>query len=154
MERLRPSASSTRGALAALICAASLALPASALAAGSMSGSSSSGTAGQIAWVRSAATRFVNAELARSGASACDILYAPLRASHDGRSCEARWSARIAKLLRRPGERRLLHAQLKRIAAAPVSVHGDTATIALATPLMGSSSDSFVWSESCWMLAS
>ena len=151
--------------MTALLCAAAAAaacaLPGAVLATGGgmgsmggMGGTGPSGaTASQVEWVRSAASRFVTAELSGSGSGACAILYAPLRATRGGQTCEARWDARIAKLMRTPGARRLLRAQLRHIAHARVSVHGDVATIALATPLMGGS-NRFVWNENCWMLAS
>ena len=105
----------------------------------------------QVAWVRRAAGKFVHAELAGSGASVCAVLYAPLRASSHGRSCEERWNARLARLLQRRGERALLRVQLRGIAHAGVEVRGSSATLALAHPLLGTSTR-FVWSESCWML--
>jgi hypothetical protein len=129
---------------AALVAPAALALPASA---------HSVGTRGQIAWVRSAATRFVTAELAGDGASACGILNAPLRASERGRTCAERWNTKLAKLLGQPGARANLRAQKRAIATATVLVHANAATIELPAPLMGGA-NRFVWSENCWMLAS
>jgi len=136
---------SLRSALAVLVGAAALVTPASAFAAHSV------GTREQVAWVRRAATRFVTAELTRNGAEACAVLSAPLRITQHGRTCEQRWDARLGQLLREPGSRVRLRAQRRAIASAAVIVHGNTASLGLATPLMDGSSR-FTWSESCWML--
>jgi hypothetical protein len=93
----------------------------------------------------------VTAELTRNGAEACAVLNAPLRATQHGRTCEQRWDAKLAKLLREPGSRMRLRAQRREIASAAVIVHGYNASLGLATPLMSGSSQ-FTWSESCWML--
>lgn len=106
----------------------------------------------QVAWVRRAAVRFVDAELAGSGSDACAVLYAPLRAARHGRSCQQRWNARLARKLHTGGERALLRAQLRQIARAPVNVHGRGAIVELPHALLDGSS-SFVWSEGCWMLS-
>jgi len=143
---------SPRSILTALACTASLLAPA-ALALPATAAAHSVGTPGQIAWVRSAATRFVTAELAGDGASACAILNAPLRGTEHGRTCTQRWTAKLAKLLREPGARASLRTQKRAIAAAAVLVHGNAATIELPASLMGGS-NRFVWSENCWMLAS
>jgi hypothetical protein len=142
---------SPRSTLAALACAVSLLAPAALLPA-SASAAHSVGTASQIAWVRSAATRFVTAELAGDGTSACGILNAPLRATEHGRTCTRRWDGRLATLLREAGARARLRAQKRAVATAVVVVHGNSATIALPAPLLDNASR-FVWSESCWMLA-
>ena len=77
--------------LLALACAgALLATPAAAPAAWST---------GSTAWLRAAVTRLINAELAGDGATACGILYAPLTATVNGRTCAQRWDARLARLL-------------------------------------------------------
>jgi hypothetical protein len=136
---------SLRSALALLVCAAALVTPASVFAAHSV------GTHEQVAWVRRAATRFVTAELTRNGAEACAVLDAPLRATQHGRTCEQRWDVRLGQLLREPGSRMRLRAQRRGISSAAVIVHGNTASLGLATPLMSGSSH-FTWSESCWML--
>jgi hypothetical protein len=136
---------SLRSALAVLVGAGVLVTPASAFAAYSV------GSREQVAWVRRSATRFVTAELTRNGAEACAVLNAPLRATQHGRTCEQRWDAKLAKLLREPGSRMSLRAQRREIASAAVLVHGNTASLGLTTPLMGGSSQ-FTWSESCWML--
>ena len=107
----------------------------------------------QVAWVRRAAGNFVRAELDGSGANACGVLEASLRTTRRGRSCAERWDARIAELLRAPGARARLRAQLRQIASASVTVHGRVASLELATPLT-SGPNRFVWSENCWMLAS
>lgn len=141
----------SRWVIVTVVCVLALSalgwLPASAGA----SGARSSGTAEQIAWVRRAATRFVSAELAGDGASACEVLAAHLRASEHGRTCAQRWDAQLRRLLREPGGRARMRAQKAAIPAAAVTVRGAVASIALPTPLMGSSSR-FVWSENCWML--
>jgi hypothetical protein len=132
-----------RSMLAALVGAATLAVPAGALAAHSV------GTAEQIAWVRRAATRFVTAELTDNGAEACAVLNAPLRATQHGRTCEARWKARLAKLT--AAERVRLRAQRREIPRATVVVRGEYATVHLRGPLM-SGPNRFYWTENCWML--
>jgi hypothetical protein len=142
-----------RSVVATLASAATLATPAALLVPASASGAHSVGTSGQIAWVRSAATRFVTAELAGDGASACGILNAPLRATEHGRTCTQRWDARLAKLLREPGARAHLRSEKRAIGTAAVIVHGDVASIELPRSLMGGA-NRFVWSENCWMLAS
>jgi hypothetical protein len=138
-----------RRTIATLVCALVLALslPAGALAAHSV------GSGEQIAWVRRAASNFVTAELAGDGASACAVLNAPLRATRRGRTCAQRWATRLSRLLREPGARARLRAQRHAIPTAVVTVHGDTASLELAAPLM-SGPNRFVWSENCWMLAS
>lgn len=109
------------------------------------------GAPGQIAWVRSAATRFLTAELAGDGASACAVLNAPLRASIHHRTCAQRWDAKLAGMLRDGQTRKLLRGDLHAVASARVVVHGDLATIELPQPLMHGQSR-FLWTESCWML--
>ena len=128
-----------------LTCAAALVVPASALGAHSV------GSREQIAWVRRAASNFVAAELSRNGAGACGILNAPLRATRNNRTCTQRWNAKLSKLLREPKSRARLHAQERAIPSAVVIVHGDVASLGLATPLM-SGANHFLWTENCWML--
>lgn len=131
---------------AASLCASPLAAPGQTLA------SASGGTTEQRAWVRSAATRFVTAELARDGASACAILVRRLRATEHGRTCAERWDARLSALLRRqPGERKTLRDELRAIPRAAVAVNADVAHIDLPDPLLRGSSR-FLWTENCWML--
>jgi hypothetical protein len=132
-------------AIAVLVSAVVLALPAGAQAAHSV------GSGEQIAWVRRAARNFVSAELAGNGAGACGVLNAPLRATEHGRTCEQRWNAKLAKLLREPGARARLRAQRRAIGSAIVIVHGNVASLELSTPLMGGA-NRFVWTENCWML--
>jgi hypothetical protein len=110
------------------------------------------GSPQQVAWVRSAAQRFVAAELADSAAAACAVLNAPLRGVVRGASCEARWSARLAKLSREPAERSRLGSDRHALSSARVVVRGNSATIELPSPLLHGQSR-FVWSENCWMLA-
>ncbi len=141
-----------RSLLGALACAGTLAGTAALAVPAGAGAEHSVGAPGQIAWVRSAATRFVSAELAGDGAGACGILAAPLRTSTHGRTCAQRWNARIATVLREHGGRARLRAQKHAIATATVVVHGNSAAIDLPTPLMGNASR-FVWSENCWMLS-
>jgi len=133
--------------IAVVACLAMLVVPASAL------GANSAGSREQIAWVRRAATNFVTAELEGNGAGACTILNAPLRTTQNHRTCEQRWSSKLARVLHEPGGRARLRAEEHAIASAVVTVHGDHASIDLPTPLMGESSR-FLWTENCWMLTS
>jgi len=142
---------SPRSAVAVLASAAALAAPGALLAPAGALGAYSVGTSEQIAWVRSAATRFVTAELAGNGAEACGVLNAPLRGTEHGRTCTQRWNAKLAKLLHEPGGRSRLRAQKHAIPTAAVIVHGNVASIDLPTALMGSS-NRFLWTENCWML--
>jgi hypothetical protein len=108
-------------------------------------------TPSQISWVRSAASRFLAAELAHNGAGVCAILDAPMRKSYRDRSCEQRWDATLTRLLRSKAARTELHSDSRAVATAAVVVEGKHATIALPHPLLGGTSR-FLWSESCWML--
>ncbi len=144
---------SPRSAVAVLASAVALAAPGALVAPAGALGAHSVGPSEQIAWVRSAATRFVTAELAGNGADACGILNAPLRGTEHGRTCTQRWNAKLAKLLHEPGGRARLHAQKHAIPSAAVIVHGNVASIDLPTALMGSS-NRFLWTENCWMLES
>lgn len=131
--------------IALALALAALLVPASVAAAHSY------GTPEQVAWVRRAATNFVSAELAGNGAGACAILNAPMRTTVRHRTCEQRWDAKLAAMLREPGGRARLRAQRHAIARAGVVVHGDQATIALRTPLIAGA-NRFLWTENCWML--
>lgn len=135
-----------RRGVAVLVCAIAFVPPASAFGT-----PYSTGTSEQIAWVRRAASNFVGAELSGNGAGACAILIAPLRAARHRRTCAQRWNAKLAKLLHEPGGRARLRAQRRAIPSAAVIVHGDVATIDLASPLMGGSNQ-LVWTENCWMV--
>jgi hypothetical protein len=128
-----------------VLCSALLTPAADALAAHSV------GTPEQIAWVRRAATNFVDDELAGNGEGACGILNAPLRGTHRGHTCAQRIDARLAKIAREPGGRAHLRAQRHAIASAPVVVHGNTASLGVETPLLNGSNH-FLWTENCWML--
>jgi hypothetical protein len=136
---------SFRRTLAVLVCATALVPPASAFGAHSV------GSREQIAWVRGAASNFVTAELSGNGAGACGILNAPLRSTRHNRTCAQRWNAKLAKLLREPGGRARLRAQARAIGSAVVIIHGNVASLDLATPLM-SGPNRFLWTENCWML--
>jgi hypothetical protein len=109
------------------------------------------GSPTQIAWVRSAASRFVAAELAGDGASACAILNRPLRGTIHGRTCTERWDARLATLRSRSAARASLHREARAIDHATVVVHGDAAEIGLPMPLF-KGANRFLWTENCWML--
>jgi hypothetical protein len=113
----------------------------------------SSGTRDQVAWVRRSATNFVKDELQGNGAGACSVLYAPLQATEGHRTCARRWDVRLAAMLRTPGERARLRAQLRAIRSVTVTVRRDTATLHLATPLMQRASR-LLWTSNCWMLES
>jgi hypothetical protein len=134
---------STAACLLAAICVLT---PAS-----SALGASSSGTAEQIAWVRSAASRFVAAELAHNGEGACGVLNAPLRATIHGRTCAQRWDSKLSVMLRNPAKRHLLKAQARAIPSAAVVVRGNVAQLQLSKPLI-SGPNKFLWTEMCWML--
>ena len=144
---------SARSAFAVLASAAALGAPGALLAPAGALGANSVGTSEQIAWVRSAATRFVTAELTGNGADACGVLNAPLRATEHGRTCTQRWNAKLAKLLHEAGGRTRLRAQKHAIPSAAVIVHGNVASIDLPTALMGGA-NRFLWTENCWMLES
>lgn len=135
-----------RWTIVLLACAAALVQCSTASATYSV------GSREQVEWVRRAATNFVKAELAGDGASACAILNAPLRATQRHRTCAQRWNARIARLLSEPGARVRLRSQRRAIASAAVVVHGNVATIGLASPLLSDAANRFRWTENCWML--
>jgi hypothetical protein len=109
------------------------------------------GTPEQVAWVRHAAQRFVNAELSGNGTEACAVLNASLRATVHGRTCEQRWNARLETLLHRQGVRADLRAELRAASSARVVVSGRVASIELPAPLLGGP-NRFLWTENCWML--
>ena len=134
-----------RAAIALLSASAILGAPAAAGAAHSV------GSAEQIAWVRRAAANFVAAELKGNGEGACAVLNRPLRTSVHGRTCAQRWDARIAEMIRRPGERARIRAQARAIPTAVVVVRGNAARIELRTPLINGP-NRFLWNEMCWML--
>lgn len=124
--------------------------PASASAA-AMTAAYSEGTPAQVAWVRSAASRFVQAESRGDGAGACAVLAASLRAKRAGVTCAARWNALLRVRLRSGAVRAALSRDARAIARARVDVHGTAATIALPVALMNGHSR-FRWTENCWML--
>ncbi len=141
--------STNSGLLACTVLASSLALLAPSGAPAYTE--RSVGTPEQVAWVRSAAQRFLSAELKGDGAGACAILNAPLRATVHRRTCAQRWDARLAVMLRRHGARASLRAQLRATSSARVVVHGDVASIELPAPLIAGP-NRFLWTENCWML--
>jgi hypothetical protein len=130
-----------------------LALALCLLAPAGASASRSVGTPSQIAWVRSAATRFIDAELSGNGAAACGVLNAPLRVTRDHRTCEQRQDSRIAAMLRESTMRRHLEALRRAVTTAAVIVHGNVASLDLKSPLLNGPNH-FVWTEMCWMLES
>ncbi len=111
----------------------------------------STGTPQQIEWVRRAAGNFVTAELDGNGAAACAILNAALRATRGHQTCEQRWNAKLAGLLRERGERHRLRAERHAIPSARVTVHGAVASITLPEALMNGP-NRFLWTENCWKL--
>ena len=143
---------SPRRRIATLLGALLVLLPAGALAgdAGAYP-EHSVGTPEQIAWVRRAAGNFLTAELAGNGAAACSVLNAPLRATRGHRTCEQRWNAKLAKVLRERGARSRLRAERRAVPSARVVVRGNVASIELPAPLIGPA-NSFLWTENCWML--
>jgi hypothetical protein len=124
-----------------------LAVLLTALAIVPSAGAHSTGTPEQISWVRRAAANFIAAELSRSGSGACAVLEARLR----GSNCEAHWNGRLAATLDHAAVRAGLRADRRAVATAEVHVRGNTATIALPSPLLAGESR-FVWTEMCWML--
>jgi hypothetical protein len=101
--------------------------------------------------VRRAASNFVADELNGNGAGACAILNSPLQATQAHRTCAQRWDAKLANLRREPRAQAELRAQARAIGSATVLVRGDSASIALPSPLLGGASR-FVWTDNCWML--
>ena len=108
-------------------------------------------TGGTVAGLRVAATRLLDAELARDGATACGILNAPLTATVNGRSCAQRWDARFAHVLGKRGGKAHVLADLRAVASAAVAMNGNYASIALPQPLLAGHSQ-FYWTNNCWML--
>ena len=133
-----------------VIVAALCALGAPGVAAAETS-QQSTGTPAQIAWVRRAGGKFLEAELARDGAGVCAILEARLRATVAHRTCAERWDEKLAAMLDQPGERGRLRAERRSVSSARVLVDGSHATIALSEPLLDGASR-LRWTESCWML--
>jgi hypothetical protein len=140
-EHVRPHAAVLLGLLALLV-------PGATAAAYS---ERSVGTPQQIGWVRKAAHRFVAAELAANGSEACAVLNAPLRAPVHGHSCEQRWHARLASMLRETGVRSRLRSELRAVGTGRVVVRGNVASIELPSPLLRGP-NRFLWTENCWML--
>ncbi len=141
-----------RWRLAQFGCVGLLALTALGMGAAT-AGAGWSSTANEIATLRSAATRFVTAELNGDGATACAVLNPPLAGVVGHRTCAQRWDASLKAQLGVPGERHRLLADEHAIATAHVALSsGDyVGTIALPTPLLGSESR-FLWTQNCWML--
>ncbi len=138
--------------VAQIACAGVLALAGLGMSA-AVAGAAWSNRANEISTLRSAATRFATAELNGDGATACAVLNAPLSDTVGHRTCAERWDASLHALLRTPGMRHKLQADLAAIPTADVALtDGDyTGTIALPTPLLGSQSR-FAWTNNCWML--
>jgi hypothetical protein len=128
-----------------LVTACACTLVATTAPAGASTGTGSAG------WVRSAATRLLQAELSGDGDGACAVLFAPLTATRNGRTCAQRWQARSARLRAESGGAARLRADLRAVRTATVTIRGVYATIALPHPLLGRSSR-FYWTQMCWML--
>ena len=143
---------SARRTITLLLGACALAAPSAAAMAPTASAATSVGSRGQIAWVRSSASRFLGDELSGDGAGACSILYAPLQAGEHHRTCAQRWDAKLARLRHEPAARAQLHADAAAIASATVIVHGNSASIALPAPLLSATENTFLWTSNCWML--
>ena len=129
--------------LLALLGAAALAAPAAA--------SAQSQWAGTAPELRAAVTRLLDAELAGDGGSACGILYAPLAGVVGGRDCTHRWDARLGRMLRAPGGRASVRANLRAVTTAAIAMTGEYASIKLPHPLLDGESR-FYWTANCWML--
>jgi len=120
-----------------------------ALAAPAAAPAASSGVT--AATLRAAATRLITAELAGDGAGACAVLYAPLTATVDGRTCAQRWASRSKALLASPRRARGLRADLRAVNGAAVTINGEYGEIALPQALLNGRSR-FYWTANCWML--
>jgi hypothetical protein len=109
--------------------------------------------ANEVSTLRAQATRFITAELAGDGATVCAVLNSPNHGVGPHQTCAGHWDAALRTLLRTPGARRRLTADLHAVAGARVTLtHGDyVGSLALPTPLLGSSSE-FYWTNNCWML--
>ena len=103
------------------------------------------------ATLRTAAARLIAAELAGDGAGACGVLYAPLAATVDGRTCAQRWDSRSRLLLASPRLARGLRADQRAVATAAVTIDGEHGRIALPLALLDGDSR-FYWTANCWML--
>jgi hypothetical protein len=101
--------------------------------------------------LRAAAARLIASELAGDGAGACGVLYAPLTATRDGRTCAQRWDARSRALLASPRLARGLRADQRAVASATVTIDGEHGAIALPQPLLDGHTR-FYWTANCWML--
>ena len=121
------------------------------MVAAPVAASAQSQWAGTAPELRAAVTRLLDAELAGDGGTACGILYAPLAGVVGGRDCTQRWDARLARVLRAPGGRAGIRADLRDVASAAIAMNGDRATIALPHPLLNGGSR-FYWTANCWML--
>ena len=128
--------------LGATVAAFALALPA-------VAGAQDSGAT--AATLRAAAARLIAAELAGNGAGACGVLYAPLTATLDGRTCTQRWDARSHALLASRQLARGLRADQRAVATAAVTINGEHGQISLPQPLLSGHSR-FYWTANCWML--
>jgi hypothetical protein len=126
---------------------------AAAVALSAVPAGASANSTGTAAGLRYAVTRLLTAEIGRDGAGACAVLNAPLTGTVDGRSCTQRWDARIDGMLAAQGGARHLHADLRAVASAAVSIDGLYATISLPHPLLDGRSR-FYWTDDCWMLTS
>jgi hypothetical protein len=149
----RPRRKPARRAAAAALAASALAYAGVGAGAAEAYSERSVGSPQQVAWVRTAAARFVAAELRGDGAGACAILDARLRFTRGGRTCEQRWTAKLARLLHEPVARARLRRESRAVGSARVVVRGEDASIELPLPLDGGP-NRFRWTENCWMLES
>jgi hypothetical protein len=132
-----------RRALLLVVCSGVLAV--------GLSVNASADPAGWTPLLRTAASKLITAELNRDGATACSVLYAPLAATVDGKTCIERWDARSAHMLASAGGARGLRADLRAVSNAAVAINGLYGSIALPHPLLGGHSR-FYWTANCWML--
>ena len=128
--------------LGAIAAALALALPA-------VAGAQASGAT--AATLRAAAARLIAAELAGDGAGVCGVLYAPLTATRNGRTCAQRWDSRSRAMLASRQLARGLRADQRAVATAAVTINGEHGQIALPQPLLNGH-DRFYWTANCWML--
>src|SRR5271154_5898092 len=103
---------------ALIVCAGAVAL--------ALPTSASADTAGTRAYLRSTTVTLITAELKDDGATICGKLNAgPLTATIDGQTCAQRWDARAARLLAARGAVARLHADLRSVPSALITMHGE-----------------------------
>jgi hypothetical protein len=141
-----------RTRLAPTACAGLLALVLSGAAAAPASAGWSS-RSNEISTLRGQTTRFITDELSGNGGDLCAVLNSPNSGLGPHQTCTQHWDAALRVLLRTSGARHRLTVDLHAVAGARIAFsHADyVATIALPTPLLGSS-NRFYWTNNCWML--